>query len=66
MCIDWLQRSSIINDSSREVAEMMGKEHKHILQYIEGNKDVAGIRPVLESQGLDSQNYFIPSTYRAW
>ncbi len=45
---------------------MMGKEHKHILQYIEGNKDVAGIRPVLESQGLDSQNYFIPSTYRAW
>ena len=48
---------------SREVAEMLGKEHKHILQYIEGNKDVVGIRPVLESQGLVSQKYFIPSTY---
>ena len=60
-----LQAKGLKTISSREVAEMLGKEHKHILQYIEGNKDVAGIRPVLESQGLDSQNYFIPSTYRA-
>lgn len=51
--------------NSREVAEMLGKEHKHVLQYIEGNKDVIGIKPVLESQGLDYQKYFIPSTYQA-
>ena len=44
---------------------MLGKEHKHVLQYIEGNKDVVGIKPVLESQGLDYQKYFIPSTYKA-
>ena len=50
---------------SREVAEMMGKKHKHILQYIEGNKDVIGIVPVLESQGLDFQKYFIESSYKA-
>ena len=50
---------------SREVAEMLGKEHKHVLQYIEGNKDVIGIKPTLESQGLDYQKYFIPSTYKA-
>lgn len=49
---------------SREVAEMLGKEHKHILQYIEGNKDVIGIIPTLESQDLDYQNYFIPSSYK--
>ena len=50
---------------SREVAEMLGKEHKHILQYIEGNKDIVGIKPTLESQDLDYQRYFIPSTYKA-
>ena len=50
---------------SREVAEMLGKEHKHVLQYIEGNKDIVGIKPTLESQGLDYQKYFIPSTYKA-
>ena len=56
---------------SREVAEMMGKEHKEILQYIEGRVDkkgnslVVGIVPTLESEGLHSQKYFIPSTYRS-
>lgn len=50
---------------SREVAEMLGKEHKHVLQYIEGNKDVVGIKPVLESQGLDYQKYFIESSYKS-
>lgn len=56
---------------SREVAEMMGKEHKEILQYIEGRVDkkgnslVVGIVSTLESEGLHSQKYFIPSTYRA-
>lgn len=55
---------------SREVAEMMGKEHKEILQYLEGRKDkegnvlIEGIIPVLESEGLHSQNYFIKSSYK--
>lgn len=49
---------------SREVAEMLGKEHKHILQYIEGNKDVTGIIPTLISQDLDPLKYFIESSYK--
>ena len=56
---------TIYTIDSREVAEMLGKEHKHVLQYIEGNKDIVGIKPTLESQGLDYQKYFIPSTYKA-
>ena len=56
---------TIYTIDSREVAEMLGKEHKHVLQYIEGNKDIIGIKPTLESQGLDYQKYFIPSTYKA-
>ena len=50
---------------SKEVAEMLGKEHKYVLRDIEGTKDVVGIIPTLESANLHSQNYFIPSTYRA-
>lgn len=50
---------------SREVAEMLGKEHKYVLRDIEGTTDVIGIIPTLESANLHSQNYFIPSTYRA-
>ena len=56
---------NILVIDSREVAEMLGKEHKHVLQYIEGNKDIVGIKPTFESQGLDYQRYFIPSTYKA-
>lgn len=56
---------------SREVAAMLGKDHKEVLQYIEGRVDkngnslLVGIVPTLESEGLHSQNYFIPSTYKA-
>lgn len=50
---------------SREVAEMLGKEHKYVLRDIEGTADVIGIIPTLESANLHSQNYFIPSTYKA-
>lgn len=50
---------------SREVAEMLGKEHKYILRDIEGTDTVVGIIPTLESQDLDYQNYFIPSNYKA-
>lgn len=63
--------NNLVAIDSREVAEMMGKEHKEILQYIEGRVDkkgnslVIGIVPTLESEGLHSQKYFIPSTYRS-
>ncbi len=55
---------------SREVAAMLGKDHKEVLQYIEGRVDkngnslLVGIVPTLESEGLHSQNYFIPSSYK--
>lgn len=50
---------------SREVAEMLGKEHKYVLRDIEGTENVVGIIPTLESANLHYQNYFIPSTYKA-
>lgn len=50
---------------SREVAEMLGKEHKYVLRDIEGTESVVGIIPTLESANLHYQNYFIPSTYKA-
>ena len=55
---------------SREVAEMMGKTHAEIIQYLEGLKDkngktkVVGIIPTLEQVGdLQVANYFIESSY---
>lgn len=56
---------------SREVAEMMGKRHGEVLEYIEGkyNKDgsvrVVGIIPTLENGGIRYQDYFIESSYEA-
>lgn len=55
----------LIAIDSREVANMMEREHKYILEYIEGSKKVTGIIPTLESGGLHSLNYFIPSTYKS-
>lgn len=63
--------NQLVTIDSREVAEMMGKEHSEILNYIEGRVDkngnalVVGIIPTLETEGLQYQKYFIPSTYRA-
>ena len=55
---------------SREVAEMMGKTHSEIIQYLEGlnYKDgrvkITGIIPTLEQSGdLQVANYFLESTY---
>lgn len=65
------EQTEIKTISSIEVAEMMGKEHYEILQYLEGRKDkdgktlVTGIIPTLETEGLQYQKYFIPSTYKA-
>ena len=44
--------------NSREVAEMVDKEHKNLL------RDIASYCKVLESSKLSSQEFFIPSTYK--
>lgn len=44
---------------SREVAEMTGKDHAHLLRDIGGYIEVMGKNPK-----LDSSNFFIQSTYR--
>ena len=55
---------------SREVATMMGKDHKEILQYLEGLKTkdgkvkITGIIPTLTSGGLHPLDYFIKDSYR--
>lgn len=52
--------------NSREVAEMMGKEHKEIMWMIEGNekRGIVGIKPIIDqSVELHFANYFIESTY---
>ncbi|MFI3545124.1 Rha family transcriptional regulator [Mammaliicoccus sciuri] len=43
---------------SREVAEMVGKEHKNLIRDIENYKGV-----ILQSSNLSPDNYFIESTY---
>lgn len=48
---------------SREVAVMLGKEHKEVMRTIKGDKKTIGILPTLESGGIDSKYYFIPSTF---
>lgn len=49
---------------SREVAEMLGKEHKYVLRDIEGTDDVVGIIPTLIGANLHSSKYFIESRYK--
>ncbi|MCI6692514.1 MAG: Rha family transcriptional regulator [Clostridium sp.] len=50
---------------SREVAKMMGKEHKALLKDIEGSKDEKsiGIIPTLIGANFEPINYFVESTY---
>ena len=54
---------------SREVAEMMGKEHREILNYLEGRYDkdgkekVTSIIKVLLKEHLPLADYFIESSY---
>lgn len=52
--------------SSREVAEMMEREHKEIMWMIDGNekRGIVGIKPIVEqSAELHFADYFIESTY---
>lgn len=43
---------------SREVAEMVGKEHKNLIRDIENYRSV-----ILQSSKLSSDDYFVESTY---
>ena len=49
---------------SREVAEMMGKEHKYVLRDIEGTDKVVGIIPTLIGANLHPSKFFIESNYK--
>lgn len=49
---------------SREVAEMLGKEHSYVLEMIQGRKGKLGIIPVLTNANLAVVNYFIESNYK--
>ena len=58
--------SDIQTISSREVAEMMEKQHKEIMWMIEGKerRGIVGIKPTIDqSAELHFANYFIESTY---
>lgn len=63
------RKEALVLDS-REVAKMMGKEHKEILQYLEGRYDkngkekVTSIIKVLLSEHVHLANYFIESSYK--
>ena len=60
-----VEGQAIATIDSREVAEMLGKEHKQVLEYIKGTKKDTGIIPTLESRGLHSSKYFIESQYES-
>src|SRR3712207_8319507 len=51
---------------SREVAQMLGIEHKLILRKLEGSKSAGmiGIIPILGENGIAPAKYFIESTYK--
>ena len=52
---------------SREVAEMLGRDHKEVLWYIDGNekRNITGIKPTLEqSADVHLDDYFIESSYK--
>ena len=57
----------IVTLDSREVAEMLGKDHSMLLREIEGSKDgkTVGIIPTLENANFAVSNYFIQSTYKS-
>lgn len=50
---------------SREVAEMLEKEHGNLLKDIQGSGKNLGIIPVLEKGNFHVSDYFIESSYKA-
>lgn len=59
------RNNQLVTIDSREVAEMLGKEHSYVLEMIQGREGKLGIIPVLENANLAVSNYFIQSTYRS-
>lgn len=51
------QNGQLLVDS-RDVAEMVGKEHSNLM------RDIRGYVTILENSNVNSQNFFIPSTYK--
>lgn len=51
-----LQIKNTIN--SREVAEMIGKDHSNLM------RDIRGYVQILENSNLNSQDFFLPSSYK--
>ena len=49
---------------SREVAEMLGKEHSELMKDIKGSGKNKGIIPILEKGNFSVSEYFIASTYK--
>ena len=49
--------------STREVAEMMGKEHWHVLRMLEGDATHKGIIPILTDTQLGVSDFFRESSY---
>ena len=49
---------------SREVAEMLGKEHSELMKDIKGSGKNKGIIPILEKGNFSVSEYFIESTYK--
>lgn len=49
---------------TREVAEMLGIEHKLILRKLDGSNDRVGIVPILAQNQMVLSDYFIESTYK--
>ena len=58
--------NNILTIDSREVAEMLGVEHKYILREIDGSKHgkTVGIISTLIGANFALNNYFIESTYK--
>lgn len=59
--------AEVLTIDSREIAEMIGKEHGDLLREIEGRKDGknVGIIPVLEKGKFPLSNFFIQSSYKS-
>lgn len=55
--------NNVATIDSREVAEMLGKEHSYVLEMIQGRTGKLGIIPVLTNANLAVVNYFIESFY---
>ena len=59
-----IKDESIYTIDSREVAEMLKKEHEYVLEMIQGRKGKLGIIPVLENANLAVSEFFIESSYK--